>query len=146
MQQRDYKMLPPDIDGVDRIQWERGVTIDAMPVNAAICVPASGATVEAGAVPISGWAVASGRRIVRVDVSSDGGGRWYEATLEEHPDASVWSWRFWRATVTLRPGPHELAVRAWDDAGQTQPARPDDVWNIKGYLSAAVHRIFVHAA
>jgi sulfite oxidase len=31
-------------------------------------------------------------------------------------------------------------VRAWDEAGQTQPAAPDDIWNFKGYLSAAGHR------
>ncbi len=146
MQQRDYRMLPSDIESPDAIDWGRGFTIDAMPVNAAICAPAAFATVEAGPVPISGWAVASGRRIVRVDVSADGGSHWIAATLEEHPDASVWSWRFWRATVTLAKGAHELAVRAWDEAGQTQPSRPDEVWNIKGYLSTAIHRIGVRAA
>ena len=42
-------------------------------------------------------------------------------------------------------GPMRLitAVRAWDEAGQTQPAAPDDTWNYKGYLSAAWHRVHV---
>lgn len=39
-----------------------------------------------------------------------------------------------------------LVVRAWDGAGQTQPSRPEDVWNFKGYLSAAWHRVTVTAA
>lgn len=51
-----------------------------------------------------------------------------------------------KATSDLPPGEHELAVRAWDAAGQTQPALPDDTWNFKGYLSAAWHRISVVVA
>jgi sulfite oxidase len=42
-----------------------------------------------------------------------------------------------------RRGEHELNVWAWDGAGQTQPERPDDTWNFKGYLSAAWHRVRV---
>jgi sulfite oxidase len=45
--------------------------------------------------------------------------------------------------VELPKGEHELVVRAWDSAGQTQPALPDDTWNFKGYLSAAWHRVLV---
>ena len=50
---------------------------------------------------------------------------------------------FWRAALDLPAGDHELAVRAWDSAGQTQPDRPESVWNFKGYLSAAWHRVRV---
>ncbi len=145
MQRRDYRMLPSDILTEEAIDWSRGTTIDAMPLNAAICEPATGATVPAGPVAVRGWAVASQRDIARVDVSADGGRSWMQATLEQHEGASCWSWRFWTATVPLAPGEHELAVRAWDDAGQTQPARADEVWNVKGYLSAAIHRVPVRA-
>ncbi len=62
-----------------------------------------------------------------------------------HGDAP-WSWRFWNASVDLPKGEHELVVRAWDSAGQTQPALPDDTWNFKGYLSAAWHRVRVSAS
>ncbi len=37
-------------------------------------------------------------------------------------------------------------MRAWDSAGQTQPALRDDTWNFKGYLSAAWHRVPVTVA
>ena len=83
--------------------------------------------------------------MVRVDVSADGGRSWTQAALEHDPDAP-WSWTFWQATIDLPKGEHELAVRAWDSAGQTQPALPDDTWNFKGYLSAAWHRVRVRAA
>ena len=38
---------------------------------------------------------------------------------------------------------HELVVRAWDTAGRTQASTPDKVWNVKGYLGCAWHRIRV---
>ena len=65
-----------------------------------------------------------------------------QAEIEAH-ERSTWSWFFWRGTLDLGAGEHELCVRAWDAAGQTQPALPDDTWNFKGYLSAAWHRIRV---
>lgn len=39
----------------------------------------------------------------------------------------------------------ELAVRAWDSAGQTQPALPDEAWNFEGDLSTAWDRVLVSA-
>ncbi len=142
VQQRDYKLLPSDETG-DPPDWSRGVTIDEMPVNAAICVPARFAALPAGRTEVAGWAMASSRRIARVDVSRDGGRHWQQAGLEH--GRSPWSWTLWRVALDLPRGAHELAVRAWDAAGQTQPAASDDVWNVKGYLSTAWHRIRVTA-
>jgi sulfite oxidase len=143
IQQHDYKLLPPDITS-DSIDWSRGVTINDMPLNAAICDPAAEARVKAGPVALKGYAIAAARDIARVDVSAEGGRNWRQAELEQDP-AAPWSWTFWQATLDLAAGEHELVVRAWDSAGQTQPARPDDVWNRKGYLCAAWHRVRVRA-
>ncbi len=86
-----------------------------------------------------GYAVASARMITRVDVSTDAGRTWRQADLDD--DGTPWSWTFWSADVELTVGEHELAVRAWDSAGQTQPALPEDTWNVKGYLCASWHRV-----
>ncbi len=144
MQRRDYKLLPPHMSEATA-DWDAGTTIDEMPLNAAICEPASGARLPAGAVTVRGYAVATGRQVARVDVTADGGRSWTQATLEQRLDAP-WSWTFWEATLTLAAGTHEISARAWDSAGQTQPSQPDDTWNFKGYLSAAWHRIAVSAA
>ncbi len=141
MQADDYKLFPPDLTK-HSARPEHGLTINAMPVNSAICDPAPDARLRPGATVVRGYATASDRAIARVDVSADGGRTWQQATLEPNPSAP-WSWTFWATTIDLPPGPHELAVRAWDAAGQTQPAQPDDTWNFKGYLSAAWHRITV---
>ncbi len=140
MQQRDYKMLPAEMSEAT-VDWTRGVEINDMPLNAAICEPAAGAMLPAGPTTLRGYAVATARTVVRVEVSADGGRSWLEATLQ--PGEGPWSWTLWHATIRLPPGRHELAVRAWDSAGQTQPALPDQAWNFKGYLSAAWHRVTV---
>ena len=139
MQQRDYKLLPPDVSE-KTVDWERGITIYDMPLNAAICEPAPHAELKAGPTTLCGYAIATARAIMCVDISIDGGRSWRQAELEPKPEAP-WSWTFWRAELDLPKGEHELTVRAWDSAGQTQPALPDDVWNFKGYLSAAWHRV-----
>ncbi len=139
MQQRDYKLLPADMPA-DTIDWSKGITIEEMPLNAAICDPAPYADLEAGPTRIRGYANATARRIVRVDVSADGGRTWSQATLTADP-AAPWAWTFWQLTLDLQSGDRDLVARAWDSAGQTQPATPDDTWNCKGYLSAAQHRI-----
>ena len=144
MQQRDYKLLPSDVTE-ETVNWAEGVTIYDMPLNAAICEPGPRAELKAGRTALRGYAIATAREVVRVDVSIDGGRLWRQADLEPNPGAP-WSWTFWSATVDLPKGEHELAVRAWDSAGQTQPALADNIWNFKGYLSAAWHRVRVYAS
>ena len=141
MQQRDYKLFPPDVTG-ETAAWATGVTIYGMPLTSAICEPARNAALPAGPVTVRGYAIATAREIVRVDVSADGGRSWRQAALEPHPEAP-WSWTLWQAGLDLPQGEHELVVRAWDSAGQTQPSLLDDVWNFKGYLAAAWHRVRV---
>ncbi len=141
MQARDYRLLPPQVSA-ETVDWDRGLVIDEMPINAAICEPARNTRLPAGPTTIRGYAIASGRLIVRVDVSLDSGRRWHQAELEH---GGTWSWTFWTCVVDIPAGRHELAVRAWDSAGQTQPATPDEVWNFKGYLSTAWHRVPIEA-
>lgn len=143
-QAADYKLFPPDMRP-DTEDLSRGLTIEAMPLNSAITEPMAGAKLKVGRVAVRGYAAATDREIARVDLSGDGGRTWMQAILEDH-GPSRWSWIFWHGELDLPPGDHEICVRAWDAAGQTQPARPDDVWNFKGYLSSAWHRIHVTVA
>ena len=141
IQAKDYKLFPPDEDGRD-VDWSKGLVIEAMPVNSAICVPRDGDTVDAGALTVTGYALAYGRRVARVDVSIDGGRHWAGARFIDvgaAPDAG----QRWQYDVEVAPGRYEMVVRAIDDAGQSQPERAKDVWNFAGYLSTAWHRINV---
>lgn len=80
-----------------------------------MCEPKEGAVlplgeVEVDGVPVRGYAYSGGgRKIVRVDVSADGGDTWTEAELEEKPaDAAHqakrgrdWTWTLWSAEVPV---------------------------------------------
>jgi sulfite oxidase len=141
-QRRDYKLFPAGVDARDA-DWERGTTIDAMPLNAAICEPENGARIASGALNARGYAIGSdGVPVTRVELTTDGGATWTHAECVHESDAR-WSWTLWQATLDLAPGEHEIAVRAWDAADQTQPPSPRDVWNFKGYANNAWHRIHI---
>lgn len=140
-QSHDYKLFPPDVRK-ETADWDKGATINEMPVNSAICSPAPLAEVSAGPVEVRGWAYASGTGVSRVEVSADGGGSWTKARLWQD-DSTSWSWTFWQAEMALAPGVRELIVRAWDKAGQVQPEAVEATWNFKGYLSDSWHRVRV---
>jgi sulfane dehydrogenase subunit SoxC len=81
----------------------------------------------------SGWGPIAG-----VQVSTDGGASWEEASVTRPP--SPWAWASW----TYRwhpeaPGRYELCCRARDDAGNEQPVEPP--WNAGGYANNAVQRV-----
>jgi sulfite oxidase len=99
-------------------------------LNAAICNTAG---------DVAGYALAgAGASLEVVEVSADGGRSWTIAAFDEHGD-EPWSWRLWRAEVDLGSGPHELVVRASD--GSEQPTDVAEVWNDRGYMNNAWHRV-----
>ena len=52
----------------EEADWDQGLTINEMPLNAAICSPEDGARVSSGGCWIEGYAVAFGRAVSRVEV------------------------------------------------------------------------------
>ena len=98
-----YRLLPADADphsagpGV-------GLSLSDLSITSAILQPADRATVTAGPNTVAGYAFSGGgRRIARVEVSTDHGEHWMQADLGEQP--SPWSWVLWHATVDLPAGP-----------------------------------------
>ncbi len=142
IQAGDYKLYPADVTA-EAADPAKGYTIDTMPLNAAICEPGAGATLKSGGNRVRGYAVSGDQAVVRVDVSGNGGRSWVQAELEHEADAPF-AWTFWSTSLDLPTGEHELAVRAWDEAGQTQPATLNEIWNHKGYLCACWHRVRVN--
>ncbi len=102
-----------------------------------------GATVKANSdLALRGIAFDGGYGISDVVVSADDGRTWTEATLGE--DLGKYSFREWKANVTLAPGKHRLMVRAANRIRQTQPLEP--LWNLSGYMRNVVEVTNVIAA
>jgi DMSO/TMAO reductase YedYZ molybdopterin-dependent catalytic subunit len=83
----------------------------------------------------------SGRgRIVRVEVSTDGGRSWADAELGGDGEAYAWqSWRY--AWDVDRAGEYELCCRATDAAKNVQPLTAP--WNAHGVCNNQVQRVKV---
>src|SRR6266516_2712269 len=138
-QDHAYKLSPAHVH-VEHADWATGQMLGELPLNSVICHPQEGETLAAGPILIEGYAITgAGGHIEQVELSVDEGATWTQATFVEQ--SSPWTWRFWEATLTLPPGTYQMAVRAWDSAGRTQPQDARHVWNCKGYLNNAWHRV-----
>jgi sulfite oxidase len=135
-----YRLIPPDLPSKP-VNASPGIPLGELNVNSAIGWPPTGAQLSANElVDVHGYAVSGGgRRIERVELTTDGGHTWRAAELVDA--AQPWTWCLWQLKLNLPPGIHELAVRAWDSAVQTQPESVKTIWNSKGYLNNAWHRV-----
>ncbi|XP_026739148.1 probable sulfite oxidase, mitochondrial isoform X2 [Trichoplusia ni] len=126
--------------------------IYSLPVTSAICDPANGDTVkvEDGCIEVRGYAYSGGgAQIVRVDVSADGGRSWQQAErlqADAAPPHQHYAWTLWTARVPVALGQPEVELwaKATDSNFNTQPEKFEDIWNIRGLLSNAYHKIKVH--
>jgi sulfite oxidase len=142
-QQHGYRLFSPSADP-ETVESDDGIMLGELPVNSVIWQPLEDETLEAGAVTVRGHAyVGGGRTIERVEVSADGGKTWLRATFDAEPQPYVWS--LWQMDVNLAAGEHQLVVRAWDSSANSQPESVESVWNFKGYMNNAYHRIQVSA-
>ncbi len=109
-----------------------------MPVRSFIIDPDGSYPLVAGLpAKIRGVAFSGHGRVVKVEVSTDGGKTWGIAALGEY--YGPYSFRTYEYTWTPKaPGTYTLAVRATDEKGNVQPDTP--VWNPGGYLWNKIER------
>jgi sulfite oxidase len=154
-----YKGLPPGLKKFTSDLDVRGIpSIQELPVQSAICLPQPGHTVseEEESITAKGFAISGGGRgIVRVDVSSDGGETWHTAKLQQIPEQQsrgynkAWAWTLWEADIPLpnvsSTGKDSvdmhLIVKAVDTSYNNQPETPAPIWNLRGTLNNAWHRV-----
>lgn len=143
-QAQAYQLFPPQISA-KTADWNAGLQLSELAVNCAITSPRDGATMTKlsdSPIIIQGYAISGGgRKIARVDVSTDRGESWHTATLTQGDQP--WSWTFWETKLDLPNGTHELVARAYDSASNTQPEDAKHIWNFKGYMNNAWHRVRV---
>lgn len=140
--QSKYYRLFPTSARPETVDWGTGMELGELSVNSFIC----GVRAGPDHTVVEGWAMAGGGRPVRrVEVSADHGAHWTEARLRAGDGVDArWSWCFWCAEL---PGePEEIVARAWDSAANTQPESAAGLWNFKGYMNNAWHRVRPGAA
>jgi len=161
-----YKGFAPGIKSFAGIDTHSIPSVQALPVMSAIVRPrdgdaavcwasADGSGAYEGTVEASGWAYSGGGKgVVRVDVTADGGHSWTTANITAGPSrkdidaGTAWTWSLWNADVPLpkgvRPGDSvTLAVKAVDGNYNQQPERLDAIWNRRGILNNAWHKVSV---
>jgi len=131
------RVIVPGLYGIKNVKWltkitvtnddyrgfwqERGWTdVGRIKTSSRFDVPGNRDVVSAGTVEVGGVAFAGDRGISKVEVSTDGGDTWAEATIVENPSPAGLSWVTWRHEWIGRPGSHDLAVRATDGTGELQ--------------------------
>lgn len=140
-QRKAYRLFAPSVRA-DSVKWDEGMMLSEMNLTSVICSHADGTQVNAGTVTIQGYAITGGdRNIARVEVSCDGGETWMQAELTN--EVQSWSWQLWKTEVNLKPGKYQFVVRAVDSAANMQPQNIAQVWNFKGYMNNAWHRVNV---
>ena len=133
-----YQLFPPQTNA-QTADWNAGLQLSELAVNCVITLPRANETV-AGECVVQGYALSGGgRKIARVDVSSDNGNTWTTAQVTQSDQN--WAWTFWETRLHLSQGEHELIARAFDAASNTQPEDARHVWNFKGYMNNAWHRV-----
>ena len=96
-----------------------GSTRPVWSIAPASCIVAPTGEIAARPVEVWGWAWCDGG-IARVEVSTDGGTTWRDATLDP---ATGRGWQRFALDWAPGPGPAVLMSRATDTQGATQPAQ-----------------------
>jgi DMSO/TMAO reductase YedYZ molybdopterin-dependent catalytic subunit len=106
--------------------------------RAIITAPRDGDRVAEGRLEARGYAWSGRGDVVRVELSSDGGATWRDASLDRA--ASPYSWRAWRSTITpASRGEVVLLARAVAADGTMQPLA--QVRNSLGYGNNAARPV-----
>ena len=137
-QRTAYRLFDSNTNA-ENVKWDDGLMLGEMNVTSVICSPEENGRLTSGLVTVSGYAATGGNRhIARVEISCDDGKTWIQAELDK---TDSFAWTLWKVNLNLSKGNHQLFVRAVDSSANTQPKDIEQVWNFKGYMNNAWHRV-----
>eukprot|EP00546_Thalassionema_frauenfeldii_P009872 CAMPEP_0178920376 /NCGR_PEP_ID=MMETSP0786-20121207/14971_1 /TAXON_ID=186022 /ORGANISM="Thalassionema frauenfeldii, Strain CCMP 1798" /LENGTH=904 /DNA_ID=CAMNT_0020594437 /DNA_START=27 /DNA_END=2741 /DNA_ORIENTATION=+ len=154
----DNRILPPHVTAEESLAnnwWYKPEYIfNELNINSVICAPDHNETLSIASnidkeYPVTGYAyTGGGRKITRVEISTDGGVHWELAELQRKEQPTeygmhwCWTWYKYSLKVADLIGCTEVWCRAWDESNNTQPTDP--TWNLMGMGNNQVFRIKVH--
>lgn len=150
-QQNDYKGFSPSVDWTT-VDFKSSNSIQELPVISAICDPIHNQKLKLqnGKLIVSGYAWSGGGcKIWRVDITVNGGAKWIPAEIVQQENADpgrCWSWVLWKAEIPVEDNSSEeveIWAKAVDSNYNVQPESFANIWNLRGVLANAYHRIKV---
>ncbi|XP_018849615.2 nitrate reductase [NAD(P)H]-like [Juglans regia] len=152
----DNRVLPSHVDAelanAEAWWYKPEYIINELNINSVMTTPC-----HEEILPINSWTTqrpytlrgyaysGGGRKVTRVEVTIDGGETWRVCALDhqEKPNkyGKYWCWCFWSLEVEVLDllGTKEIAVRAWDEALNTQPEKL--IWNVMGMMNNCWFRV-----
>jgi DMSO/TMAO reductase YedYZ molybdopterin-dependent catalytic subunit len=122
-------------------EYAPNTPITEIVVNSLVTSHRDGAKVKPGKVTVSGMAWDGGYGIRVVEVSTDGGKSWSDATLGQ--DLGRYAFRPWSFNLTAKKGKNTVMVNAINNIGQTQTAAL--IFNPAGYHNNVMQNITLNA-
>lgn len=141
-QQNDYKGFNPSISW-DNVDFSKSPAIQNMPVTSAICTPEGNESVPPGKLTLKGYAWSGGgNRVIRVDITADGGKSWKEAEIIKQENVNEphhYGWTLWKIDLDIPKDKKSVEVwsKAVDSSYNVQPETFENIWNLRGLLSNA---------
>ncbi|KAE8077397.1 hypothetical protein FH972_015964 [Carpinus fangiana] len=155
----DNRVLPSHVDAelanAEAWWYKPEYIINELNINSVITTPC-----HEEILPINSWTTqrpytltgyaysGGGRKVTRVEVTMDGGEKWRVCALD-HPEkpnkyGKYWCWCFWSLEVEVLDliATKEIAVRAWDEALNTQPEKL--IWNVMGMMNNCWFRVKIN--
>ncbi len=141
------RVIVPGIYGMKNVKWLERITVSnedyqgfwqqrgwtdpaIVKTSSRIDVPSDRDVLPVGRTVIGGVAFGGDRGVSRVEVSTDGGDTWQEATITDNPSPAGLSWVIWELPWEAEQGSYEIVARATDGMGEVQtedqaPELPD---------------------
>lgn len=154
----DNRILPPHITAEESLKgewWYKPEYIfNELNINSAISQPDHNETLSIAKnidkeYEVAGYCyTGGGRKVSRVEISTDGGVNWELAELDfkEKPNDYgmywCWVWYSFKLKVADLVGCKEIWCRGWDESNNCQPVNP--TWNLMGMGNNQVFRVKVH--
>ncbi|CDO71801.1 hypothetical protein BN946_scf184939.g25 [Trametes cinnabarina] len=127
-QQRDYKILPEEVDSKEKAasMWSKVPSLTTLPLNSVV---GSVSRRDEDAILVKGYAIGRGDiQVAKVEVSIDDGATWHDAHITYQE--GKWSWTLWQAFLDHVPPSGVVYSRATDQHGDVQ--QREGKWNMRG--------------